>query len=167
MIKSQFTDQRPYLLRAWYQWFIDNNLTPCILVNINFPSIIVPISYTSNGQIILNISPRSVENLEIKNDKVSFHTCFNGIVHAISLPPISIQAIYSVENGIGTNFMNHREDADRTVSQSQKGCKISPVTIESDVDNVSSFKNKHTNQNLDKKKTVSDVKNPSILRLIK
>ncbi|VFP81814.1 stringent starvation protein B [Candidatus Erwinia haradaeae] len=167
MIESQFTDQRPYLLRAWYQWFIDNKMTPHILVNINFPSVVVPISYASHGKIILNISPKSVENLEIKNDKISFNTCFNGIIHKISLPPTSIQAIYSIENGIGTSFENTTIKIDRTVNQSQENYHLAPIAIESDTTNLDYLKSKNNNNNIDTNKTFSEIKKRSILRIIK
>ncbi|VFP78522.1 Stringent starvation protein B [Candidatus Erwinia haradaeae] len=167
MIESQFTDQRPYLLRAWYQWLIDNKMTPHLLVNVNFPSVVVPISYISHGKIILNISPKSVENLEIKNELISFNTCFNGIVHKISLPPISIQAIYSIENGIGTSFTHQKTKIDFNVNQLQENYKTPSVQEESDIPNLTSIKSKNNNHNINANKIVSEIKKPSTLRIIK
>ena len=58
---------RPYVLRAMYDWMVDNLLTPQIAVNVNFPEVDLPLQYAQNGLIILNISPRAVLNLKIDN----------------------------------------------------------------------------------------------------
>ncbi|PPI88596.1 ClpXP protease specificity-enhancing factor [Candidatus Pantoea edessiphila] len=104
MENSNITNVRPYLLRAFYDWLLDNQLTPYLLVNINTPEIEVPLIYTSNGQIILNVEPQAVKDLNLGNDFITFNTRFHGISHYINLPINSILAIYAHENGIGTVF---------------------------------------------------------------
>ncbi|VFP85789.1 ClpXP protease specificity-enhancing factor [Candidatus Erwinia haradaeae] len=110
MTDSQFTSCRPYLIRAFYEWLIDNHLTPHLVINIHVPNVLVPVENSWNGQIILNISPNAVNNLELRNDKILFTTCFSGILKEISIPPISVIAIYARENGEGMIFEQGIED---------------------------------------------------------
>ncbi len=68
---SQLTPRRPYLLRAFYEWLLDNQLTPHLVVDVTLPGVQVPMEYARDGQIVLNIAPRAVGNLELANDEVS------------------------------------------------------------------------------------------------
>ncbi|VFP87266.1 ClpXP protease specificity-enhancing factor [Candidatus Erwinia haradaeae] len=104
MINSKFTSCRPYLIRAFYEWLIDNHLTPHLVINIHIPNVLVPLENSWNGQIVLNISPTAVNNLELRNDKILFTACFSGLLKKISIPPISVIAIYARENGEGMVF---------------------------------------------------------------
>ncbi|VFP86706.1 Stringent starvation protein B [Candidatus Erwinia haradaeae] len=104
MTDSQSTSCRPYLIRAFYEWLIDNQLTPHLVIDLHIPDVVVPLEYSSNGQIILNISPNAVNDLELGNHKILFTTSFSGILKKISIPPLSVIAIYSRENGEGMIF---------------------------------------------------------------
>ena len=55
---SQLTPRRPYLLRAFYEWLLDNQLTPHLVVDVTLPGVQVPMEYARDGQIVLNIAPR-------------------------------------------------------------------------------------------------------------
>ena len=68
---SQLTPRRPYLLRAFYEWLLDNQLTPHLVVDVTLPGVQVPMEYARDGQIVLNIAPRAVGNLELANDEVA------------------------------------------------------------------------------------------------
>ena len=72
---------RPYLVRALYEWIVDNDCTPHMLVNAEFPAVQVPQGFASDGQIVLNISPSAVRNLHMDNDAVSFEGRFSGVAH--------------------------------------------------------------------------------------
>ncbi|MBS0289114.1 MAG: ClpXP protease specificity-enhancing factor [Proteobacteria bacterium] len=100
---------RPYLLRAFYEWIVDNNATPYIVVNADFPQVSVPREYVENGRIVLNISPGAVRALLIANDHVEFNARFAGIAHDIYVPMRAVSAIYAKENGRGMVF---KEDED-------------------------------------------------------
>ena len=65
---SQLTPRRPYLLRAFYEWLLDNQLTPHLVVDVTLPGVQVPMDYARDGQIVLNIAPRAVGNLELAID---------------------------------------------------------------------------------------------------
>jgi len=104
MEMSQLTARRPYLLRAFYEWLLDNNLTPHLVVDINLPGVMVPLDYARDGQIVLNIAPRAVGNLELGNDGVSFSARFGGVPRQVSVPMAAVLAVYARENGAGTMF---------------------------------------------------------------
>ena len=101
---SQLTARRPYLLRAFYEWLVDNDLTPHLVVDINLPGVQVPLEYARDGQIVLNIAPRAVGNLELGNDDVRFNARFGGVPRQVSVPLAAVLAIYARENGAGTMF---------------------------------------------------------------
>ncbi|SFN26741.1 stringent starvation protein B [Izhakiella capsodis] len=104
MEMSQLTPRRPYLLRAFYDWLLDNQLTPHLVVDINLPGVMVPLEYARDGQIVLNIAPRAVGNLELGNDEVRFNARFGGVPRQVSVPLAAVLAIYARENGAGTMF---------------------------------------------------------------
>ena len=99
---SQLTPRRPYLLRAFYEWLLDNQLTPHLVVDVTLPDVQVPMEYARDGQIVLNIAPRAVGNLELANDEVRFNARFGGVPRQVSVPLAAVLAIYARENGAGT-----------------------------------------------------------------
>ena len=60
------TSSRPYIVRALYEWILENSCTPYILVNAFGHGVQVPQEHVKDGQIILNISPSAVQGLLIK-----------------------------------------------------------------------------------------------------
>lgn len=75
--------RRPYLVRAYYDWLLDNNLTPHLVVDAMLPGVQVPMDFVRDGQIVLNIAPRAVGNLELGNDAIRFNARFGGIPQQI------------------------------------------------------------------------------------
>jgi stringent starvation protein B len=101
---EKMTPRRPYMLRAFYDWLVENDLTPHIVVDANMPGVRVPLEFVQDGQIILNIAPRAVGQLELGNEAITFHARFGGKPHSVIAPLYSVQAIYARENGAGTMF---------------------------------------------------------------
>ncbi|AIL60141.1 ClpXP protease specificity-enhancing factor [Pseudomonas alkylphenolica] len=95
---------RPYLVRALYEWIVDNDCTPHMLVNAEYPKVQVPQGFASDGQIVLNISPSAVRHLHMDNDAVSFEGRFGGVAHTLFVPAGAILGIYARENGQGMVF---------------------------------------------------------------
>ena len=104
------TSSRPYLLRAFYEWIVDNNATPYVVVNADFPQVSVPREYVDNGRIVLNISPGAVRALLLANDHVEFNARFGGVPHDVYVPMRAVNAIYAKENGRGMVFKDDDED---------------------------------------------------------
>ncbi|ANR79008.1 ClpXP protease specificity-enhancing factor [Kosakonia sacchari] len=101
---SQLSPRRPYLLRAFYEWLLDNQLTPHLVVDVTLPGVRVPMEYARDGQIVLNIAPRAVGNLELANDEVRFNARFGGVPRQVEVPMAAVLAVYARENGAGTMF---------------------------------------------------------------
>ena len=116
------TSNKPYLIRALYEWLVDNNATPHILVDTSFDQVMIPSSIAKDGQVVLNIATRAVQNLEMKNSHVAFSARFGGVPQNIYIPMQAVLAIYSMEDGEGMMF------AEEAVSASEK----KPATISED-----------------------------------
>ncbi|WP_434457880.1 ClpXP protease specificity-enhancing factor [Stutzerimonas urumqiensis] len=95
---------RPYLVRALYEWIVDNGCTPHLLVDAEYPGVQVPDGFATEGQIVLNVSPSAVRALEMKNEAVSFEGRFGGVSHSLHIPSSAVMAIYARENGQGMVF---------------------------------------------------------------
>ncbi|MCE1114979.1 MULTISPECIES: ClpXP protease specificity-enhancing factor [Pseudomonas] len=95
---------RPYLVRALYEWIVDNECTPHLLVNVDFTGVQVPKGFDRDGQIVLDISPEAVRNLHMDNEAVSFDGRFGGVSHTLYMPIGAILGIYAQENGQGMVF---------------------------------------------------------------
>jgi stringent starvation protein B len=104
------TSTRPYLIRAFYDWIVDNDCTPHIVVNAGFLGVEIPKEYVENGQIVLNISLTAVQGLHLGEKAVEFQARFGGQIRRIHAPIFSILAIYAKENGRGMVFAE--EDSD-------------------------------------------------------
>jgi len=102
---------RPYLLRAFFQWIIDSACTPILVIDTNHPKCKVPKEYVEDGEIVFNISPTAVRDLKMDNDVVEFKASFSGVIHLISAPVKAILAVYAEENGEGI-FFDAEEDTD-------------------------------------------------------
>jgi len=98
------TSNRPYLIRALYDWLVDNELTPYLLVDAERESVQVPSRYVEEGRIVLNVSPTAVRDLVLGNDLIAFEARFGGSAFAISLPPDAVLGVYARENGKGMLF---------------------------------------------------------------
>lgn len=99
------TSSRPYMIRALYEWIVDNRSTPYLLVDAHGDGVSVPQDFVNaEGQIILNISPNAVKDLNVSNEHVSFNARFGGIPTDIFVPCGSILGIYARENGQGMIF---------------------------------------------------------------
>lgn len=95
---------RPYLVRALYEWIVDNDCTPHLLVNSEHAGVQVPTGFASDGQIVLNVSPTAVRHLHMDNEVVSFEGRFGGVPHSLYVPTAAVLAIYARENGQGMVF---------------------------------------------------------------
>ncbi len=100
----ELKSSQPYLLRAIYEWIIDNDLTPYLLVDASNDDVFVPHKYVDNGKIVLNIAPRAVDNLELSNEHVLFDARFDGKSMQVNFPVTAVLAIYAKENGQGMVF---------------------------------------------------------------
>jgi stringent starvation protein B len=101
---AAMTSNRPYLLRALYEWISDNGLTPYILVDATHAGVRVPPGAAKDGKVVLNIASRAVTQFEISNDRIHFLARFGGVSQAVDVPMTGVLAIYAQENGQGMMF---------------------------------------------------------------
>ena len=94
----------PYLIRAINEWILDNGCTPYMIVDATMDDVSVPREYVKDGQIVLNISPQAVRNLNIGKDYVMFSGRFSGTAHEIYAPIAAVMGIIAKENGEGMWF---------------------------------------------------------------
>lgn len=95
---------RPYLIRALYDWIVDNGCTPYVAVDAFFPGVEVPQDYVNDGQIVLNVAPRAIAGMQLGNELIQFNTRFGGIPTDIRIPVSAVIGIYAKENGNGMVF---------------------------------------------------------------
>ncbi|WP_279323115.1 ClpXP protease specificity-enhancing factor [Abyssibacter profundi] len=95
------TSRRPYLIRAMYDWLVDNDFSPHLLVDIAVEGVQVPPGYAQDGKIVLNVSPTAVRGLSLENDGISFEARFSGRAMTVWVPVHAVLAIYARENGEG------------------------------------------------------------------
>jgi stringent starvation protein B len=98
------TSSRPYLIRALYQWIVDNGVTPYILVDATLDGVDVPPQHIQDNKIILNIAPMAVQGLTLGDELISFSARFSGQSVHLTVPTSAVLAIYARENGQGMMF---------------------------------------------------------------
>lgn len=119
------TSSRPYLIRALYEWIVDNNFTPYMLVETLSESVEVPRDFVEDGRIILNISPEATHSLVLGNDAVTFNARFSGTAMDVNVPVSSVIAIYARENGQGMMF-GTQDDTPPEPTRGRTGDKPTP-----------------------------------------
>ena len=110
------TSNKPYLIRAIYDWIVDNELTPYILVNALHSGVQVPREHIIHGRIVLNISPAATRGLILENDRIVFTARFSGQTEQLFVPPAAVLEIYAKENGRGIAFEIEEEESPPPVS---------------------------------------------------
>jgi stringent starvation protein B len=104
------TPLKPYLIRSIYEWIVDNNLTPYLLVNAEYPGTVLPVDFIEDGRIVLNIRPEAIHGLLLDNDEIQFNARFSGKAMRVSTPTKAVLAIYAKENGKGMIFDPEEND---------------------------------------------------------
>ena len=101
---------KPYLVRALFEWCVDNGYTPHIAVKVDSRTQ-APAEYVKNGEITLNIAPSAVHQLQLGNDLIEFSARFAGVARQISVPVANVHAIYARETGHGMTFEDEKSGA--------------------------------------------------------
>lgn len=167
------TPKRPYILRALYEWLIDNELTPHIVVDAEWPYIQVPQQYVQDGQIVLNIAPSALQGLQMGNEEIRFFARFQGKEQRVLIPMGALLAIYAKENGAGTIFEPEEAYLLEIQDEQQGASGIALATTDSSSDSSTdsspdSSKNTHAAQDdsNDSSSRTAKKKSPS-LRIVK
>jgi stringent starvation protein B len=94
---------KPYVLRALFEWCVDNGYTPHLAVKVDSRTQVPP-EYVKGGEITLNISPNAVHKLQMGNELIEFSARFGGVARQISVPMNNVYALYARETGHGMTF---------------------------------------------------------------
>ncbi len=125
------SSSRSYLVNALYEWIVDNNCTPYVLVDAFAADVEVPQDYVKDGQIVLNIAPSAISHLLINKTSLTFNARFGGIPMDIYAPISALLGVYARENGQGMMF--EPEDDPGPHSEPPKGPKLVSDKKSSDV----------------------------------
>ena len=127
-MSSDMTSNKPYIVRAFYQWISDNQLTPYIAVDVNVYGVLVPMAYVTDGQIVLNVSMGAVGSISLADNAIELSARFGGKLEHIVVPYGAIAAIYAKENGAGTSLaIEHPEPKDSEETNAVKPIGLSSV----------------------------------------
>ena len=111
---------KPYLIRAIYEWAMENGFTPQILVDAQVSGVDVPEGYVNEGKIVLNIQNQAVQHLELGNELISFSARFGGVPVQLAVPVDAVLAIYTRENGDGLSFVSKDPNVETEGEESQE-----------------------------------------------
>ena len=103
-LSRAYRSRRPYLIRAIYDWAVDNGYTPHVLVAADYPGVAVPLQHVQDGRITLNLSPMAVQSLHVGEDPIWFSARFSGRAFEVVIPCGAVLAIFARENGAGGVF---------------------------------------------------------------
>jgi stringent starvation protein B len=120
---------KPYLLRALFEWCVDNGYTPHLAVKVDSRTQ-VPNEYVKNGEITLNISPNAVHKLQLGNELIEFSARFGGVARQISVPVTNVYALYARETGHGMTFdIEGPKPALQAVAEAEPGATPKPPAM--------------------------------------
>lgn len=116
------SSSRPYMLRAMYQWIVDNNCTPYLLVDAGQTGVEVPTQAVKDGKVVLNMAPQAISGMDIGDDDIVFLTRFSGASMRVRVrvPMAAARAIYAQETGQGMMF----QDEDTTLAAASSGPRL-------------------------------------------
>jgi stringent starvation protein B len=107
---SEFTSNKPYIIRALHEWCVDNGLTPHLLVAVDVQTR-VPMAYVKDGKIVLNLSYSATKDLLIGNEAITFSARFGGVSNNLYVPIGAVRGIFARENGQGMFFQAEAEES--------------------------------------------------------
>jgi stringent starvation protein B len=95
---------RPYIARALYEWILDNDCTPHLVVDADAPHVVVPRQFVQDGQIVLNVLPSAVRDFLMGDNEIFFSARFGGVPMQVRVPYGALVAIFAKENAMGMGF---------------------------------------------------------------
>ena len=115
------TSQKPYLIRAIYEWCVDSGLTPFLATHVDEKTS-VPHQYVQQGQIVLNLSDNATKNIVIDSEWITFKATFGGVLQDVAIPVDNVIAIFAQESGQGMQFnVEIKPDSDKATEIKKHG----------------------------------------------
>ncbi len=100
MITSKFNGFNPYIFKAYYDYIVDHDDIPHLLVNPRFEGTVLPSQFSAAEELILSVSPNAVRGFVIGAKGLSFDTKFSGRIFSVFLPYGCIYEIIATESKI-------------------------------------------------------------------
>ena len=117
---------KPYLIRAIYEWCVDQGYTPHVAALVDERTKVPP-GYARDGQIVLNLGPDATHQLTMGNEHITFQARFAGVAHSLSIPVANVVAVYAKENGHGMAFeLEGEEGTDAALDAESEVQRASP-----------------------------------------
>jgi stringent starvation protein B len=101
---TETTSTKPYLVRAIYEWILDNGMTPHLVIDVRWPGVVAPREFVEDHRLVLNIAPSAVRGLALGNEEIAFNARFGGVARDVSFPVDAVVGIFTRENGQGMVF---------------------------------------------------------------
>lgn len=90
---------KPYLFTAYYDWLINNKITPHLLVDAKMPGVRVPVEYVNDGRIILSLLPSAIADYQCLSKGISLKARFKGKSEDIFIPFHAMEQLIALESG--------------------------------------------------------------------
>ena len=156
---NEMTSNKPYIVKAFYDWISDNGLTPYIVVDVSVYGVMVPMSYVNDGQIVLNFSASAVGSIAMGDLSIELSARFGGKLEHISVPYGAVAAIYAKENGAGTSLAIENIEPEAMVEKPEPSSMVSTLkSVDNKADAKGSVKSQSTQTSKVKKPSLSVVK---------
>lgn len=156
---NEMTSNKPYIVKAFYDWISDNGLTPYIVVDVSVYGVMVPMSYVNDGQIVLNVSASAVGSIAMGDLSIELSARFGGKLEHISVPYGAVAAIYAKENGAGTSLAIENIEPEAMVEKPEPSSMVSTLkSVDNKADAKGSVKSQSTQTSKMKKPSLSVVK---------
>ncbi len=124
---NSMTSNKPYLIRAIYDWIVDNDCTPYVLVTVEHGGVEVPTGFVQNGKIVFNVSSTACRGLHLGNERIVFSARFSGESLQVSFVPQAVLAIYAKENGKGMEFPEEPGPYEEVILTAKPKARARPV----------------------------------------
>lgn len=89
----KYTSSTVYLFKGFYDWLLENNLTPHVIIDTTVEGVEVPEGYKKNKHLVLNISPSATDLLIVDEKGLSFNARFNGVSNYVFIPLDAIKVL--------------------------------------------------------------------------
>ncbi len=119
---------KPYLIRAIYEWCLDQGYTPYVAAMVD-ANTRVPPGTVKDGQIVLNVSPDATNQLDMGNELIEFQARFGGVAHTLRVPVANVVAIYARENGHGMAFEVEPEAESEDAESDEMPAEVTPLDV--------------------------------------
>lgn len=90
----------PYMFKAFYDWLLDSDANPRIMVDASQKGVEVPKEYVTRNKILISIHPKYISELNIGPFTISFYTQFKGKREFVVVPYYAMNELICWDSGL-------------------------------------------------------------------